>query len=125
MRNYTMGNHTIGTNNYTMLSNYTMSNHTDDGMNHYGGSDDYYHINYVYSLPTDNSRFVRWSFIYDFNLGINASGFSSIKVSAYISIAFGIIVLIQSFMMNQGKKMNFVRFASEFSAACSIVFAVM
>lgn len=75
-------------------------------------------------IPSDNSRFVRWSFVYDFRLDTNSSGFSSMKVTAYISIVFGVLVIFQSFMMNK-RRMNFVRFASDMSAACSVIFAVM
>jgi hypothetical protein len=89
-----------------------------------GGTDDYFKITYAYTIPSDNSRFVRWSFVYDFGLDTNASGFSSMKVSAYISIAFGVLVILQSFMMNK-RRTNFVRFASDMSAACSIIFAVI
>lgn len=116
MSNYTISNHTIGT------SNYTISNNTDDGMNFW--SDGYYHINYSYSLPSDNFRFVRWSYFYDFNLDTDVSGFSTMKISGYVSIAFGVLILIQSFMMNKGR-INFVRFASDMSAACSVIFARM
>jgi hypothetical protein len=109
------------------MSNYTtINNHTDDGMSYQTGrgNDDYYNILYAYTLPSDNSRFVRWSFAYDFVLDTDESGFSSMKVSAYVSIAFGVLVILQSSLINK-RRTNFVRFASNMSAACSIIFAIM
>jgi hypothetical protein len=88
-------------------------------------TDDWNNFTYAYTIPSDNFRFVQWSTVYNFNQDTDASGFSSMKVSAYVSIAFGVLVLIHSFMMNKEKGMNFVRFASEISAACSVIFAVM
>lgn len=76
-------------------------------------------IRYSYTLKSDNSRYVLWSSVYDFSLLTDKSYWT-----AYASIMFGGLVLIHSSIINK-RNMNFVRFVSDLSALCSILFAVI
>jgi hypothetical protein len=107
-----------------MSNNTTMNNQTDDYRNRDIDEHDDYYIRYAYNLPSDNSRFVSWNSHHDFTRDITATGGSLMRVWAYISIAFGVLVLIHSFIINR-RRMHFVRIASDVSAASCAVYGIM
>jgi hypothetical protein len=84
-----------------------MSNNTDESG-----------ILYSYTLKSDNSRYVIWSLETDFSL----LSFESYWI-AYAAIIFGGLVLIHSYIINMGRKMNAVRLLSDLAALFCVVYA--
>lgn len=68
---------------------------------------------YSYTLKSDDLRYILWSLVIDFN-------FLS-SISSYIAIIFGGLVLIHSYIINMGKKINAVRLISDLAALCCLL----
>jgi hypothetical protein len=73
-------------------------------------TDDYHSPFSAYSLPSDTSRFISYSFQFD-----SSSLNPLYRIPAFVSIGFGFFILIHSAILHK-REMHFVRFCTDFAA---------